>query len=301
MRRTHPRSTQRTRAQRRITGEQHFVYEYVPKEQPPNLIYLSAVSGAGRSFVVPELAGPLAKDDHGVAWNCIALARELLQEGKASRQGELAAMLRKLDDDFLVASDTSISLASVESAMAENIVCVLEKIDAAEAEPLLDLMLVGTAGYELSRGDWPKMLTFVNESLPRPRQLDWTTFEASARSGAEDAFEKQWISLRGRVDYLPFMGFSILIHAVRHEIDKLLLREDEPEIFSEGFWESVRDWHGWSDEATESADPRERFARGLVEHFAGRSTAARRILSASKKAGDARAERYLAILGKSER
>jgi len=164
--------------------------------------------------------------------------------------------------------------------------------------PLLDLMLVGTVGYELSRADFPKMLAFVNESLPRPRQLEWPAFEAAVLGGEVDALERQTHSLRGKIEDLPLMGFSILVHAVKIGAEKVRLRESEPELFSEGLWENVRDWHGFGDEAKAPRGRDAEFAAALVAHFAGRNTDARRAFLACKKAGDERAERYLKMLAK---
>lgn len=281
-----------------VHGDKAFQYEYVPKEQPHNLLYLSAVSGAGTSFLVPELVGLLANEDASLSWNCLAIGRALLLDGKASRQGELGALLRKVDRDYLRADEASLSMAAIESAMAENIVPLLDRLDASVKAPLLDLMLVGTVGYELSRADWLKMFSFLNESLSRPRQLDWGAFETAALTDNSEVLLRIQTGLRGKVEYLPWMGFSILAHAVRNGMDRLVVRESEPEMLAEGFWEQVRQWHGFEEASASAGGGSQCFASGLVAHFAGREGDARRALMACKKAGDARAERYLAMLGR---
>ncbi|MRG96111.1 hypothetical protein [Polyangium spumosum] len=279
---------------RTIRGQKGFTYTYVEGEQPVNLLYLAAVSGAGFSLVVPELRGRAAGDVSPVSWSCLALGRELVERGKASRQGELGALLRKLDGDFLRVDDPHhVSLAFVQDAMAENVATIVERIDAEARLPLEALVLVGSSGYHLARGDWPKMLVFVNESLPRAKRLDMGMLREALGKGPE-ALAPQWSSLRGKIDYLPFMGFSLLCHAALHDIEGLVVHEDEPEVRAEGFWELARAWHAW--DAAPRTEPGAPFAQALVAHFAGHKAEARRLLLACQEAGELRAARYVAMM-----
>jgi len=281
---------------RTIRADHGYEYAYVPGEQPANLLYLAAVSGAGTAIIVPQFIALLEGTDQPTAFPCVPLGRDLMSRGKASPNGELGALLRALHDEFLRIRDPHhASLEFVQSAMAENIVEILERIDAQSERALLDLMLVGTVGYLLPKSDWPRMLLFVNESLPRPRKLDLAVLATKPDSAAaEDTRNKQRQLLRGKVDYLPFLGLSLLEHAIQNDRDALIAHEDEPELFAEGFWELVREWHGWRNDAPPTVEPRARFTRALVAHFAGRNPEARRILNLCKASGDTRADRYLA-------
>lgn len=279
-----------------LRGQNGFSYAYVEDEQPVNLLYLAAVSGAGISLVVPEMVGVVAGDEAPRSWSCLALGRELIERGKASRQGELGALLRKLDGDWIRVDDPHhLSLEFVQDAMAENVVAIVERIDASSDRALLELTLAGKSGYRLPRMDWPKMLLFVNESLPRTKRIDMGLLREAAGKGP-GALARQWSSLRGKIDYLPFMGLSVLAHAVEHDLEGLLVHEDEPEVVAEGFWELACAWHDWLGDAGGAVDPAVRFARGLVAHFGGHKAESRRLLSACRDAGDARATRYLASL-----
>jgi len=277
---------------RAIRGEQGFSYAYGDAGQPRNLLHLPSVSGAGVGLVVPELVGTLVGDDARPAWNCLVLGRSLLETGEASRQGELGALLRKLGDDWVRVDDPQhVSLTFVEDAMAENIVPLLERIDAAAPRPLRDLSLVGKSGYHLPRADFPKMLAFVNESLPRARQIDMSTLRVAV-SKRDAALERAWAELRDAMDALPHMGLSILIHAISHDLEGLLVRDDEPEVVRAGFWDLALEWHGWLGDAP-AADARSRFGRALAARFAGRADESRRLFTTCKEAGDERAARYL--------
>ncbi|MDC0744336.1 hypothetical protein [Polyangium mundeleinium] len=281
---------------RTIRGHKGFSYTYVEGEQPVNLLYLAAVSGAGMSLVVPEMVGRVAGDDTPVAWSCLALGRALVERGKASRQGELAALLRKLDGDWIRVDDPHhVPLEFVQDAMAENVVAIVERIDAEVERPLRELTLAGKSGYHLPRADWPKMLAFVNESLPRAKRLDMGMLRDAAGQGS-DALAPQGSSLRGKVDFLPFMGLSILCHAVEHDLEGVLVHEDEPEVHADGFWDLALAWHDWLGDAAGGMEPSVLFARALVAHFARRKIEARRLLLSCADAGERRAARYLALL-----
>ncbi|MDI3281972.1 hypothetical protein [Polyangium sp. 15x6] len=281
---------------RTIRGQKGFSYTYVEDEQPVNLLYLAAVSGAGMSLVVPEMVGLVSGNDAPVSWSCLALGRALVERGKASRQGELGALLRKLDGDFLRVDDPHhVPLEFVQDAMAENVVALVERIDAESERPLLELTLAGKSGYRLPRADWPKMLVFVNESLPRTKRLDLGMLREAAGKGP-GALGPQWSSLRGKIDFLPFMGLSVLCHAVEHDLEGLLVYEDEPEVYAEGFWDLSLAWHDWLGDAAETSEPSALFARALVSHFAGRKIDARRLFLSCADAGDRRAARYLALV-----
>ncbi|MDI1444242.1 hypothetical protein [Polyangium sp. 6x1] len=281
---------------RTIRGQKGFSYTYAEGEQPVNLLSLAAVSGAGTSLVVPEMVGRVSGSDVPISWSCLALGRALVERGKASRQGELGALLRKLDGDWIRVDDPRhVPLEFVQDAMAENVVAIALRIDAEAKGPLLSLALAGTCGYHLPRADWHRMLGFVNESLPHAKRLDMGMLRETAGKGPE-ALAAQGSSLHGEIEGLPFVGLSILCHAVGHDLEGLLVHEDEPEVHAEGFWDLALAWHDWLGEPAGSAEPSVLFARALVAHFAGRKIEARRLFLACADAGERRATRYLALL-----
>ncbi|UQA57305.1 hypothetical protein [Polyangium aurulentum] len=280
---------------RTIRGERNFFYGH--PAPAADLLYLAAVSGAGTAVMVPELFAPLAgREEENAHFNCLSLGRELLRDGALAQGEGLGALLGGEAQDHLCVTDPDhIPFEPLERAMADNVVELVARVDARLDRAPLDLFLVAAAGYSLPRSDWPAMIGFVNEALPRHKRLT-----LSDLSGAVNAPDKrlapQWYSLRNKVSGLPFLGLAILVHAVRHDLDRLLVREETPEIAAEDFWELARARQGWDGAPDLPSDARTRFARGLVAYFSGRAEEAQAVLEACKAAGDVRADRYLAEL-----
>lgn len=278
-----------------IRGDRDFLFSH--PAHAANLLYLGAVSGAGTAVMVPELFAPLAgQEEKDAHFNCLSLGRELLRDGALARGGALGALLAGEAQDHLPVTDPDVvPLEPLEEAMADNVVELVSRVDARLERTPLDLCLVATAGYCLPRADWPAMLGFVNEALPRHKRLDL----AALRRAAQDPDARlgpQWYSLRNKVSGLPSMGLSILAHAVRHDLERLLVYEETAAIAAEDFWELARARQGWGEGLDLPSDARTRFARGLVAYFSGRAEEAQALLEACRAAGDARAERYLAEL-----
>jgi hypothetical protein len=278
-----------------IRGDRDFFYSH--HAHTANLRYLGAVSGAGTAVMVPELFAPLAgQDEEDAHINCLSLGRELLRDGALARGGALGALLEGEAQDHLCVTDPDeVPLEPLEQAMADNVVELVARVDARLDRAPLDLYLVATAGYCLERADWPAMLGFVNEALPRHKRLTLATLTLAA-SDPDTLLAPQWHSLRNKVSGLPFMGLSILVHAIRHDLDRLLVHEEKAEIEAEDFWELARARQGWDGAPDVPSDAPARFARGLVAYFSGRAEEAQAVLEACKAAGDGRADRYLAEL-----
>jgi hypothetical protein len=280
---------------RTIRGDRGFCYGH--PAPAANLLYLAAVSGAGTAVMVPELFAPLAgREEEDAHFNCLSLGRELLRDGALAHGGLLNALLGGEAQDHLCVTDPDQSpFEPLERAMADNVVELVARVDARLDRAPLDLYLVAAAGYCLPRSDWPAMLGFVNEALPRHKRLTPAALSLSANA-PDISLAPRWYSLRNKMSGLPFLGLAILAHAMRHDLDRLLVREETPEIAAEDFWEVVRARQGWEGAPDLQSDARTRFARGLVAYFSGRAEEAQTVLEACKAAGDVRADRYLAEL-----
>jgi len=280
---------------RYIAGTEGFSYKYATGEQDNNLTNLAAASGVGSSYVRPEFWAWMPETEANHAFDCITLAKAIVAETGA--EGEITGVSRYPDAGiFLDEGYGGYVLEFVQYAMAEQILEVARRVDRALPHPARLMPLVGVARFILSREDHPRMLAYVNGFLPESLAVSEVKILAGRERGREGAFDKQLRALRGQEDFLPFMGFQILCHAIGKDLPRLEVWEKDPAITANGFWENAPEWGpSWllgSGEKTAE----QRWVSGMVRLFQGDSAGARTEFVAAREGGEARATRWVEML-----
>ncbi len=280
---------------RYLSGSNGFSYKYIHAQQPDNLMALAVKSGAGSSVVVPTFEAPIDEEERNLSINCIALARDIVAATGA--QGEISRIVKYPTDAVPVHYADESTLEFVQYAMAEQIVEVLKRIDAQLPHPVTHLFLVGTAGYMLEEKEHAQLLKWVNTFLPEKLKV---TKKALANS--KEAVDEEWRevlkALWGVEDFVPFMAFQIVHHALVNSLSRMTVKETGPGIEAEGFWSLVPEWGPPIFGSQWPSAPDALFARALVQLFSGNQKDAIESLKACKAAGGQYAQRYLLKLKK---
>ncbi|HVK65855.1 MAG TPA: hypothetical protein VM694_15345 [Polyangium sp.] len=280
---------------RYISGTDGFSYKYATGEQDNNLTDLAAAAGVGSSYVKPEFWAWMPETEENRVFDCIALAKAVVAETGAA--GEVTAVSRYPDAGILLdAGYGGYVLEFVQYAMAEQILEIARRVDRALPYPARLMPLVGVARFVMSREDAPRMLSYVNGFLPENLSVSEVSILACREKGLDAAFGKQLRALRGKNDFLPFMGFQILCHAIWKDLPRVEVWEKDPAITAAGFWENAREWGpSWllgSGEKTAE----QRWVSGMVRLFQGDATGARTEFVAARERGEARATRWVEMV-----
>lgn len=275
---------------RYLSAEKGFSYKYIHAEQPDNLMALAAKSGTGSSVVVPTFEAPIDEEERNLSFNCITLARSIVQETGAS--GEISRLIKYPTDAVPVHYADESTLEFVQYAMAEQIVEVLKRIDEQLPHPITHLFLVGTAGYTLTEKEHEPLLKWINTFLPEHLKVSKQALSNSKES-VDKSFPDALKTLWGTEDFLPFMAFQILHHAISHSLPRMTVKENGPGIEADAFWKLVPEWGPSIFGPSMPSTPEEQFTRGLVQLFAGNQKGAMESLKACKAEGGKQAERYL--------
>jgi hypothetical protein len=242
------------------------------------LLVLGRESKVGRSSLIPALIAPLVTREENHRLDCVPLVRDIVRDTHAD--GEIRGVL--VPEGRVLPSTT---LEFMQYALAENIVEVMRRLDAALPEPASGLFLEGYAIYRLERAEWPALLSFVQRVLGTPVEL------AALTTDHVD-------ELINAGEHTASMAASILLHAHARKLDVIEIEDRRASLEADNFWELVRgDWGPpiFGRNPPEALDPL--FARGLVLHFSGDSDGAKQALERSHAAGDPRARRWLSALG----
>lgn len=278
---------------RYLSGPKGFSYKYVFAEQPDNLMALGAASGAGTAVVVPTFEALVEREERHISFNCIALARTIAAETGA--KGELAGLLQYPTDAVPVKYADENPLEFVQYAMAEQIVEVLKRIDAQLPHAASHLFLVGTAGYLIEEAQYGCLLTWINGFLPNELHVQREAL-ANSKGELDNTWQNVLRTLWGTEDFLPFMAFQILHHALTHGLPLITIQENGPGIEAENFWSLVPELGPpiFGETMPNTIDGL--FARGLVQLFSGNPRDALKSLEACQALDGAQASRYLTLL-----
>ncbi|MRG90965.1 hypothetical protein [Polyangium spumosum] len=282
---------------RYICGTDGFSYKYATGEQDNNLTDLAAASGVGSSYVRPEFWAWMPEVEQNHVFDCITLAKGIVAETGAA--GEITAVSRYPEAGICLDQGYGgYVLEFVQYAMAEQLLEVARRVDRALSHPARLMPLVGVARFVMSREEYPRMLAYVNGFLPENLAVSEVKILAARARGLDAAFGKQLLALRGKSDFLPFMGFQILCHAIWRDLPRVEVWEKDPAITATGFWENTPAWGPPWLRAADATTAEERWVSGLVRLFQGDGEGARTEFVAAREGGEVRATRWVEMLAR---